>query len=92
MLPVVAGAPSTRRHILAYTAVLVPVSLAPVLVGLAGWTYGVGAAALGVLFVAYALRLWRETSETMARRTFAFSIIYLAGIFALLLLDRALPF
>ena len=90
MLPVVAGAAETKRQILIYSLLLAPLGLAPTLVGLAGWPYGLGAAVLGGMFVANAWRVKREGSERSARRLFGFSILYLFLIFGLLLADRAL--
>ena len=90
MLPVVAGLAETRKQILIYTLVLVPITLSPWFMGFAGVVYGAGAALLGGLFTMFAVRLWRHGSERLARRTFAFSILYLFLIFALLLIDRAI--
>jgi protoheme IX farnesyltransferase len=88
MLPVVAGAAETRKQILIYSVILALVALAPVAVGLSGALYGFGAALLGGFFIRGALTLWREKSDHAARRLFAFSILYLFLIFALLVADR----
>ena len=90
MLPVVAGERETRRQILIYSLVLVPVTLAPLPIGLAGPLYGIVAAALGALFVAGAVDLWRRGGEGPARRLFAYSILYLFLVFAALLGERGL--
>jgi protoheme IX farnesyltransferase len=90
MLPVVAGPETTRRHILAYTAVLLPLALAPVALGFAGPLYGAIALALGAGFLALALRLWRDRTQRTAMRTFRFSIVYLFGLFGALVLDKAM--
>jgi heme o synthase len=90
MLPVVAGAESTRRHILVYTAILAPLALAPVALGFAGPLYGAVALALGAGFLVLAARLWRDRSQHTAMRTFRFSIIYLFGLFGALVLDKAM--
>jgi protoheme IX farnesyltransferase len=90
MLPVVAGHESTRRHILAYTLVLLPVSLLPVALGFAGLVYGAIALGFGIGFVGFAARLWRDRSQRTATRTFRFSIVYLFAILAGLVLDRVL--
>ena len=90
MLPVVAGLESTRTHILAYTLVLVPLTLLPVALGFAGLVYGAIAAAFGLGFVTLAVRLWRDRSQRTATRTFRFSILYLFAILAGLVVDRAL--
>jgi protoheme IX farnesyltransferase len=89
MLPVVAGRRVTLNHILAYTLVLVAVTLLPMATGEAGIVYGVLALALGSTFVAYAVRLWREDRDVLAMRTFRFSIFYLFLLFAGLVADRA---
>jgi protoheme IX farnesyltransferase len=90
MLPVVAGRETTRTHILAYTLALLPVSLLPVVLGFSGPVYGVLALALGAGFVWLAAKLWRDRSQRTATRTFRFSIVYLFGVLAALVLDRVL--
>ena len=90
MLPVVAGAGETRRQILVYSLVLVPVTLAPFALGFAGPLFGAGAAVLGALFLLLAARVQLEDSERPARQLFAFSILYLFLLFALLLAERGL--
>ena len=89
MLPVVVGLQSTRRHILGYTFVLVPLTLMPVILGYAHAVYGVGAALLGVGFLALAATLWHRGTETLARTVFVYSIGYLFLLFVLLLIDHA---
>ncbi len=88
MLPVVAGRRRTLREILIYTVVLVAVSLLPGLLGLVGLTYLVAAAALGAIFLGYAVRLWREDRDTLAMRTFRWSIFYLFLLFGAFALDH----
>jgi protoheme IX farnesyltransferase len=90
MLPVVAGEPATRLQILVYTLLLVPASLAPVAVGLAGPLYGVVALALGGMLLRHALRVWRDDTDRSARPLFGFSILYLFLVFVALLADAAL--
>jgi heme o synthase len=93
MLPVVAGRAETRRQILLYTLVLVPVSLAPWLFGYAGLVYGVAAVLAGALLALLAWRVWAaaegRATDLAARRLFGFSILYLFALFASLLVDRA---
>jgi protoheme IX farnesyltransferase len=93
MLPVVAGARETRRQILLYTIVLAPFGLAPWLLGFAGPVYAVVAGASGLVFLYYAITVWRDpqdatgrslTKDMPARRTFRFSLLYLALVFAAL--------
>ena len=89
MLPVVAGPRETRRQILIYSALLVPLACTPVLTGLGGVTYGVVSGVLGLLFMALAVEVWRKCegppAEQAAKRLFAFSILYLFLLFAVLL-------
>jgi protoheme IX farnesyltransferase len=91
MLPVVAGEAETRRQILIYSVLLMPVGLAPFLLGYAGAIYGVIAAVAGAAMVIFA---WRVRSgaggpgaEQAAGRLFAYSILYLVVIFGALLGD-----
>ncbi|WP_366657700.1 heme o synthase [Fodinicurvata sp. EGI_FJ10296] len=92
MLPVVAGESATRRQILGYTVALAPVAVAPWLLGATGPIYGVGAAALSLVFIRYALAVFLEngatTNHKAARRMFGYSIIYLFGVFGLLIADN----
>jgi heme o synthase len=89
MLPVVAGETETRRQILLYSWVMVPVTLLPALLDVAGIVYAAGAAVLGLLFIAGATRVRRDTGEAAARLLFGYSIVYLFLLFGLLILDRA---
>ena len=90
MLPVVAGREVTAWQMLIYTAALLPVTLLPCVIGLSGMVYGVGALALGLLFLASAINVIRDQSERSARRMFPFSILYLFLVFILLLVDQSL--
>jgi heme o synthase len=88
MLPVVAGPRETKRQMLLYTLMLWPATLAPWLLGLAGPFYAVCAGLLSMMFTGTAIRVWRDDSERSARQMFAFSLIYLFLIFAVLLLEQ----
>jgi protoheme IX farnesyltransferase len=88
MLPVVAGARETKRQILFYTVALLPISLLPSFLGLAGAIYGIGAALLGLVFLFTAVQVARAEGDAAAKRMFAYSLLYLFGIFVLLLADR----
>ena len=94
MLPVVAGPRETKKQMLLYTLVLVPVALAPTLLGAVGWLYGAVALVLSVGFIAHAVIVWRAADDRRghgaARRMFKFSLLYLAVLFAALPLDRLL--
>jgi protoheme IX farnesyltransferase len=87
MLPVVAGEKETRRQILIYSLLLVPATLAPVVIGMSGALYGVMAAALGGWLLRHAIRVLRDETDRTARPMFGFSIIYLFLIFVALLAD-----
>jgi heme o synthase len=89
MLPVVAGDRATRRQILIYTLILAPLGVAPWLLGYTGPTYGVAALVAGGVMIALALRVRAErTGHTASKQMFAFSILYLFLLFAMLLADR----
>ncbi|MFQ6018828.1 MAG: heme o synthase [Kiloniellaceae bacterium] len=90
MLPVVAGVRETKKQILVYAVVLLPVTLAPWWLGMSGALYGLGAALLGLAFVASAVSLWFDTTARSARVMFGFSILYLFLLFVLLIADKAL--
>jgi protoheme IX farnesyltransferase len=95
MMPVVRGERVTRRQILAYSVVLLPVALAPRLIGGAGTIYGLAALALSLAFVALAAPVGlRRSVESDAmkheKRLFKFSILYLFALFAALVADRML--
>jgi protoheme IX farnesyltransferase len=91
MLPVVKGVARTRREILIYSVVLALAGLAPTALGFAGIVYGVVAAIAGAVFVAAAIRVYlsREGAggERASRDLFAYSILYLFLLFAVLLAE-----
>jgi protoheme IX farnesyltransferase len=94
MLPVVAGPRATKKQMLVYTLVLVPVALAPTLLGAVGWLYGGVAVALSAGFIGHAIAVWRAPDDRRghgaAKRMFKFSLLYLAVLFAALPIDRLL--
>jgi protoheme IX farnesyltransferase len=75
---------------LLYTLVLFAATLLPFVYGMSGGLYVAAAVSLGATFTGYAWALWRNYSDTLARKTFRFSILYLALLFAALLLDHYL--
>ena len=95
MMPVVRGEASTRRQILPYAVLLVPVAAAPWFIGGTSYVYGVASLALTLAFLALSVPVaFRQTglNDTMMpeKRLFAFSIIYLFALFAALVADRVL--
>ena len=91
MLPVTHGEAYTRLHLLLYTLLMVATTLLPFASGMAGYFYLGAAAVLDLVFVAYAVAIWRRYSDALAKRTFAYSIFYLAMLFAALMVDHYLP-
>jgi protoheme IX farnesyltransferase len=91
MLPVTHGKPYTRLQVLLYTLILFATSLLPYVIGMSGAVYLVFALLLGGIFIGYALRIYLAYSDPVARQTFRYSIIYLAALFAALLVDHYLP-
>jgi len=88
MLPVTHGPEYTRLMIVLYTAALFAVTLLPFAIRMSGVLYLASAVALGAAFLGHALALYRRYSDALARRTFRFSILYLAALFSALLLDH----
>ncbi|MBU6475212.1 MAG: heme o synthase [Alphaproteobacteria bacterium] len=88
MLPVVAGAEATRRQILLYSLILTPFVFAPYFMHIAGMVYLIGAAALHALFVLSAVRVRLDATFKSAKLMFGYSIFYLFGLFALMMLGR----
>ncbi len=88
MLPVTHGRHYTQLQILLYTVLLVAVTIMPFATHMSGWLYLIGAMILNAGFLYYAVRLYRNYSDELARKTFRYSINYLALLFALLLVDH----
>jgi protoheme IX farnesyltransferase len=88
MLPVTHGSEYTRLQILLYTVVLLAVTLLPYAIRMSGLLYLTAAIALGAVFIGYAIALLTRYSDELARRSFRYSIFYLAALFSALLLDH----
>jgi len=91
MLPVTHGDQFTKLHLLLYTFMLSAATLLPFVVGMAAWLYLACAIVLNAIFIWFAVQLYRRYTDALARRTFNFSILYLALLFAALLIDHYLP-
>ena len=91
MLPVTHGVPFTRLQILLYTIMLLVVSVLPFATHMSGLFYLTGALLLGCGFLYYAVLLMKGNDESVAMKTFGYSIWYLMAIFAILLVDHYLP-
>ncbi len=89
MLPVVAGPEETRRQIVLYSLILVPLAVTPYFIGLGGIAYLVTSVALGAVFLALAFNVRRVTEgregDAAAKKLFTFSIFYLFALFAVIL-------
>jgi len=91
MLPVTHGLQFTRVQILLYTVLLFIVTLLPYLTGMSGIIYLVSAAILGVFFLGYAIKIYREPENPkIAFKTFKYSVNYLMVLFVSLLVDHYL--
>ncbi len=89
MMPAVAGRAATIRRMVVYAAALVPLSVLPVIVGIAGIGYGAMALLLALAYLGVAVDLWRNPDDARAKRAFGFSILYLMGVFVALIVDAA---
>jgi protoheme IX farnesyltransferase len=91
MLPVVRGVPETTKHIALYSCLMIALSLVLFPVAQMGLLYLGGALVLGAVFVYQAMRLWIEGTDAGAVRLYRFSTTYLAGLFALIVVDVLVP-
>jgi heme o synthase len=91
MLPVTHGNEFTQLHLLLYTFIMVACTLLPVAMKMAGMIYLVAVLALDGYFVYLAVKLFLKYSDALAKKTFAYSILYLSLLFAALLVDHYAP-
>jgi heme o synthase len=95
MLPVVSGQKVTRNQVFAYSFPMAAAAIAPFLMGMTSWLYGAVSGIFSAIFLVFAFKVWRNTATVPIemkpeKRLFAFSILYLFAIFALLAADRML--
>jgi protoheme IX farnesyltransferase len=94
MMPVVAGEKATRKQILIYAVLLLPLSVLPWWIGGTGAIYGISAIVLSTLFLALSIRVGlrersgKEDSMKPEKQLFAYSVLYLFALFAVLVVDR----
>ena len=88
MLPVTHGQQFTRLHILLYSVALLATTILPYIIGMNGWLYLISAIVLGLIFIGYAWRLYKNYSDELSRSLFRYSILYLSLLFAALLVDH----
>ncbi|EJF87540.1 protoheme IX farnesyltransferase [Bartonella vinsonii subsp. arupensis OK-94-513] len=91
MMPNVRGEHSTKKQILFYTVLMAICAAGPYIIGLAGIFYGIFSLILSVIFIYFAYRLWKadthDATLLMAKKTFFFSLFYLAALFGTLLIE-----
>jgi heme o synthase len=96
MLPVTHGADETRRQILIYSLILAPLGMVPAVMGFGGMLYTVVASILGAFFVVFAVDCYRtrkgDAAERAAKHLFAYSVLYLFVLFAVLLVEQSSGF
>jgi len=93
MMPNVHGVVETKRQMLIYTLMLIPLTIMPVFVGVSGLLYGLAAVLLGGRFIQLCWTIWRETGVTPTTwKLYKFSLVYLALLFVAMAVDRMVPF
>ena len=92
MLPIVSGVTVTKQQIFLYTLGLIPVSLLPYAAGVGGVFYAAAAIVLTLVFIGYAVAVYRAEDQDHgpARRMFRYSLLYLFLLFAVLSVDHGL--
>ena len=88
MLPVVSGVLETKRQMLLYTVLLLPVSLLPWWIGTASAAWGALATVFGLIFIGFTVKVWFDTTDRSPRQMFRFSLLYLSVLFAALIVDN----
>jgi protoheme IX farnesyltransferase len=91
MLPITHGLKFTQFHIWLYTIALVATTMLPFAVRMSGLIYLASAIVLGIIFLWYAWQIYRHYTDLVARKAFAYSIVYLSLLFAALLVDHYVP-
>ena len=92
MLPITHGMQFTQFHVWLYTIALTATTVMPFAIGMSGLLYLAIVAVLDIIFLWYAWQIYRHYTDHIARKTFAYSIIYLSLLFAALLVDHYLKF
>ena len=93
MMPNVHGVYETKRQMLLYTLMLIPLTIMPSVVGVTGLVYGVAATLLGARFLQLAWRILHEEGVTPTTwKLYKYSLVYLALLFIAMAGDRWIPF
>lgn len=90
MMPVVSGVEETKRQILIYTLLLVPLTVVPAFIGMISVVGGVIIGALGLWFIRHAFLVKKSDGAEEPRAMFRYSIAYLFFVFLILLADSAI--
>jgi protoheme IX farnesyltransferase len=89
MLPVIEpGGASTARRIVAFSILLIPISLIPRLLGMAGSAYAIAAVFAGIGLLCFGVRLGRERTSLRARHVLLASVFYLPFLFTVMVIDH----
>jgi protoheme IX farnesyltransferase len=88
MLPVIVGDAETKRQIVLYSIMMVALTLLPLAFGMLGLSYTIAAALLGAIFIGYAVRLMHATAPQAPWGLYKYSLLYLALLFAAMVVDR----
>lgn len=88
MMPVTAGERATKLQMLAYTLLLLPLTVLPAILGHAGWGYGAAAIVLSGFFIFTALRVWFDKTHKSAKLMFGYSVFYLFALLLALMIDK----
>ncbi len=91
MLPVTHGIEFTKLNIVLYTLLLLFAAALPYFTGMSGLIYLLLSTILGLIFMYYAIKLYKTDERKVAMDTFKYSIYYLMILFIVLLVDRAFP-
>jgi protoheme IX farnesyltransferase len=92
MLPVTHGMQHTGQQVWLYSIALAACTLLPFAVGMSGWLYLAAAIVLNAIFLRHGWRVHKHYSDQVARKAFAWSIVYLSLLFAALLIDHYIKF
>ena len=88
MLPVTHGEQYTKLQVLLYTVILCVITILPYVTQMSGLIYLVSSTILNGIFMYYAIEIYRNYSDQLAREAFRYSILYLALLFVALLVDH----
>ncbi|MEM9470081.1 MAG: heme o synthase [Pseudomonadota bacterium] len=88
MMPITHGERHTKFQMIAYTLILLPITLLPTYLGIAGTIYGISAFLLSSFFIGTAILVWRDEKLKSAKRMFGYSVFYLFALFLMLMIDK----